>query len=123
MTIRVLLDANLSAKTGQFLEERFGFDVVALITSTQRSLPDHDVVALAKQEQRVIISFDQDFGEIYHFRERGRVGIIVLHLLDQTVESVNRVLERFFIDEGETIDLLHSLVIVEEDRIRVISGE
>src|SRR5512144_2177385 len=43
----------------------------------------------AKREQRVIVTLDQDFGEIYYLRERGRVGVLVLRLRDQTVASVN----------------------------------
>jgi predicted nuclease of predicted toxin-antitoxin system len=119
----LLLDANLSPATRQYLVARFGFDVVALISSPQRAFRDEAVVALAQEQQRVIVTFDRDFGEIYHFRERGKVGIIVLYLEDQTVESVNRRLERFFASESFDIDLDRTLVLLEEDRIRIVRGE
>ena len=70
----------------------------------------------------MIITFDRDSGQIYHFHERGQLGVVVLRLEDQTVESVNAVLDRFFASEAEHIDLDHSLVIIEEDRLRIIGS-
>jgi predicted nuclease of predicted toxin-antitoxin system len=64
---RLLLDANLSPETREHLVARHGLDVVDLITRRQAGLSDADVVALAKAEGRVIVTFDLDFGEIYHF--------------------------------------------------------
>ena len=85
-----LLDANLSPETREYLSRIHGFDVIDLITERKAGLGDAQVVELAKAEQRVIVTFDLDFGEIYHFAERGRIGVIVLRLDDQAVESVNR---------------------------------
>ena len=66
---KFLLDVNLSPQTGAFLRETFAFDVVR---STPPDLPDEEIVARAKREQRVIVTLDQDFGEIYYLRERDR---------------------------------------------------
>ncbi len=120
---KLLLDANLSPETRTYLVETFGLDVTDLITQRQSALTDEQVVALAKQQQRVIVTFDRDFGEIYHLREGGQIGVIVLRLEDQTVESVNGVLGRFFAGEAKTIDVDRSLVILEESRVRIIHSE
>lgn len=117
-----LLDANLSPETRRFLEQRFGLDVMDLLTTGLGHLSDEDVVALAKRERRVIVTLDRDFGEIYYRRERGQIGVTVLRVRDQTVEGINAVLERFFTSEASSIDLDHSLVIVEPDRLRVLRG-
>ena len=114
---KFLLDVNLSPQTGAFLRETFGFDVVR---STPPELPDEAVVALAKREQRVIITLDQDFGEIYYLSERGRIGVLVLRLRDQTIESVNRVLAAFLQTQAHDIDLDTSLVVLEEQQVRVV---
>jgi hypothetical protein len=71
---RFLLDANLSPETAAFLTQTFGYDVASLLTLSRGTIPDKDVVAMAKDEDRVVITLDQDFGEIYHLRERGRIG-------------------------------------------------
>ncbi len=114
---------DLSPETREHLSTQHGLDVVDLITSRQAGLSDAEVVALAKAEGRVIVTFDLDFGEIYHFAERGKIGVIVLRLDDQTVESVNRVLDSFFTSVAGGIDLDRSLVILDGRRTRVISAE
>ncbi|MBU7042136.1 MAG: DUF5615 family PIN-like protein [Theionarchaea archaeon] len=39
-------------------------------------MSDEEVLTLAIEQNRVIITLDLDFGEIFHFHERGRVGIM-----------------------------------------------
>ena len=92
---KFLLDANISRETAEFLRTTVGLDAEAL-PREQLELKDPEIVALAKKQSRVIITFDLDFGELYHFRERGQLGVIILRLEDQTVESVNAALARFF---------------------------
>jgi len=117
---RFLLDANLSPKTAAFLRDRFGFDVVALRDLSPGSPSDPEVVALGRDDNRIIITLDTDFGELYHFRERGTIGVIVLELRDQTIESVNRTLDAFFTAGTADIDLDSSLVIIQPGMIRVV---
>ncbi|MBI2025955.1 MAG: DUF5615 family PIN-like protein, partial [Candidatus Levybacteria bacterium] len=99
---------------------KFNINIIDLITEDKHNLTDAEVVNLAKK--RVIITFDLDFGEIYYFSEKGKVGIIVLRLKDQTVESVNKVLDKFFQEEVEKIAIEKSLVVIDENRIRIVSN-
>jgi len=120
---KFLLNANLSPETAAALRN-LGFDAFCLLEEGLGSVSDEEVVELAKKEGRVIITFDLDFGQLYHFREESKVGIIVLRLKDQTVESVNAVLKRFFEDlKGQEAQLQNGLVIVEEDGYRLYSAE
>lgn len=120
--VKLLLDANLSPKTREHLTEKFNFNVIDLISENKYSLTDEKVIQLAKKEKRIIITFDLDFGEIYYFSEKGKVGIIVLRIQDQTLESVNKVLDKFFRKEARNIDLEKSLVVIDENKIRIIPG-
>lgn len=120
---KFLLDANLSPETREYLATRHGLDVIDLITVRKAALSDAEVVELARIEQRVIVTFDLDFGEIYHFAARGQIGVIILRLDDQTVESVNQVLDAFLTSIAGDIDLDKSLVILDEHRARVVSSE
>src|SRR5680860_707285 len=97
---RLLLDAYLSPRTASFLIEIFAFDSVALISLGLAHLDDFQVIELVKRERRVLITFDLDFGKLFHHYERGQVGIIVLRLEHQSVSSANYALERFFSDPG-----------------------
>ena len=118
--VKFLLDANLSPRTRKHLTEKFSFDIIDLIIENKHGLTDEEVIKFAKKEKRVIITFDLDFGEIYYFSERGKVGIIVLRIMDQTVESVNKVLDKFFQKEAKNIDLEKSLVIIDDTKVRII---
>lgn len=120
---RFLLDANLSPKTRVFLTEQFALDAVDITSLHLGMLPDDEVVALAKREHRVIITFDQDFGEIYYLQGRGTFGTIVLQLADQTVEAVNVLLGHFFTSEAQSIDLDSSLIVLREDHVRIVRSQ
>ncbi len=119
---RFLLDANLSPETAQYLGATLGLDVLDLAGQGLGRLTDGAVVALAQRQQRVIITLDMDFGELYHRRERGRLGVIIHRLRDESIESVNAVLCRFFRGHAAEIDLARSLVVLDEARVRIRSG-
>ena len=119
MTERFVLDAILSPLTREFLTNRFGFDVVDLVSLGIGHLDDLEVVAFAERERRVLITLDLDFGEIFHRHHRSRIGIVLLRLEDTTIESVNRTLVRFFASDISHIDLNQSLVLIEPHRVRV----
>lgn len=120
--LKFLLNANLSPETASFLRG-LNFDVKCLLEENLSTIDDEEVINIAKKEGRVIITFDLDFGQIYHFREEGKVGIIVLRLEDQTVESVNLVLHDFFANfKGQGDKIQKNLIIVEEGRYRFYSA-
>lgn len=80
-------------------------------------------MALAKREDRIIITHDLDFGQIYYFAEQGSVGILVLRLHNQTIEAVNDVLSRFLKSAAlPEHELEHSLIILSETAYRVHRG-
>jgi predicted nuclease of predicted toxin-antitoxin system len=114
-----LLDANLSPETSSFLHEVFRFDVSDLVSRGLGEIGDPAVVALAQAEDRVIITFDLDLGEMFHRGGYGRFGVILLRLDDQTIESVNLHLDRFFRTEAAAIPLGSSLVVLSEERTRI----
>ncbi len=117
---RLLLDANLSPETRRYLVSVLELDVVDLLSLGLGHLSDPEVADLAIQERRVVVTFDLDFGEI--FQQRDQLGAIILRLADQTVESVNRTLERFFQTSAPGMSLERSLIIVREQRVRVVSS-
>ena len=118
--VKLLLDANQSPETRKFLSKKFGFDEVDLISENKTHLSDEQVVSQPKKDKRIIVTFDLDFGEIYYFKEKGRLGVIILRLEDQTVESVIRRLERFFTKEGANLNLKKKLIVLTEDKVRIV---
>ena len=117
--IRFLLDANIPPSTADFLTS-LGYDTKSLLAEKLGPISDEKVVKLGKRQKRMIITHDLDFGEIYHFREEGKIGILILRLKDKTVESVNRILEKFLKSKIiEKRKLEKSLIILNETSFRV----
>lgn len=117
---KFLLDANLSPLTAAFLR-RQGYDTKSITESKQGKLKDPQIVKLAKKEQRTVISFDLDFGEIYHQHASGEIGVIILRLKDQTVESVNPILNKFLTHHRSWLKKHpHSLIVIKAKSIRFI---
>jgi predicted nuclease of predicted toxin-antitoxin system len=52
---RLLLDANLSSETADFLSLTFGFDVSALIAREQSGADDEEVIELAVVEDELAL--------------------------------------------------------------------
>ncbi len=92
--IKFLLDANLSPETAEFLRS-LDYDIKSILEENLGKISDEQVIEVAKKEKRVIITHDLDFGETYHFREEGKIGILVLRLKNQTIEATNKILEEF----------------------------
>ena len=113
---KFLADLNISLKTVLFLQT-LGCDIKRIDKSLSQ---DEDVIQLAKTEKRIILTFDKDFGEIYYFRERGKITVIVLYLEDQTSESMNRTMKALLNDVSEE-KIKHKLTILQQGRLRMIT--
>ncbi len=114
--LKFLLDANLSPKTADFLKSRYNFDVVDLLSLKLGLLSDKEVATFAHKQKRIIITFDLDFGRIYH-HDKLSPGIVILRIEDQTIESVNLILQNFF-DSHNELKLPNNLIIIEDKRVR-----
>lgn len=89
----------------------------------EEGMGDATDTAIAQHAARhhfIIITLDLDFGEMYYFTSGRKVGVIILKLRNQTVESVN---ERLYTLHHVKIlprrSLRHALVIMNEQQIRI----
>lgn len=122
MTLAFLADENISPETADHLTT-LGYSCHSLRRDGPWQLIDREIVRLARQQGRVIITHDLDFGETYYLAEKGQVGMLVLRLRNRTVEVVNNVLQRFLQSGAVTEEQLgKSLVIVSETTYRIYQG-
>lgn len=85
-------------------------------------MSDDEIIAIAKRKNWIIITHDLDYGEIYYLRERGAIGVIMLRLEDQRSPYIVKRLGDFFASKDALKHDLHrSLVIISDDRIRILS--
>lgn len=117
MNIRFLLDECTFIATASFLR-KLGFDVVTVNELGLSGLSDDKIFELAHKENRILLTFDKDFGNIFRFPLGTHPGIIIVRTHPQTVEDTNRLLKKFFgITTPEQYQ--NALVIIDESKIRI----
>ena len=116
---KFLLDANLSPITAEFLRN-LNFDAASILEQKLHYLSDEKVVRKAKREGRIIITFDQDFADLWYFREKGRLGIMRIRTKNQTPEHVNEILKKFFESPKSKVDFSKHLVVIKETGVRIM---
>jgi predicted nuclease of predicted toxin-antitoxin system len=120
--IKFLADETISHQTAKYLRG-LGFDVECI---SERGLSGTDVsniADLAEKEKRIIITFDKDFGEIYYFSPKRKLGVILLRTESQTVETANYYLNAFLKSYKNLKTLYGRLIILTEKRFRTICKE
>lgn len=90
--MRLLADENVPTALVESLR-LLGHDV-ASIRETVPSSSDPDVLALANEQQRVLLTYDTDFGELIFRRQHpASEGVILLRLLQPAQLHRDRVVE------------------------------
>ena len=95
-----------------------GHEVKHLRDEGLQKLPDADILDKARNEDRTVIAFDLDFGDLLAAGGQSGPSVVILRLGDQTPASVNpRLLAALARCEAELA--AGAVVIVEESRYRM----
>ena len=106
--MRFLLDESADYPLASYLRE-WGHDVTAIVRDYPRSMRDRDVLSLANNEQRILITNDADFGELIFRQQLPHSGVIFFRLGEESIPTkarwlsyvldnhVRRLEERYFI--------------------------
>ena len=102
--MRFLLDQNVEARIAAFLAEH-GHDATRIGREYPAGLPDEQVLAIARREQRVLVTNDKDFGELIVRNRLPHAGVILLRFpLDATARQKIAALDRFLVTHGTRLD-------------------
>lgn len=115
--MRFLADAGISPRTVEFLR-RSGHDVAHVRDYGMQRSPDREVIDRAQSEDRVVLTFDLDFGELLALGVRERPSAVILRLMDETPGAVNPRLAAVLAEQSAALDR-GALVLVEDSRYRV----
>jgi predicted nuclease of predicted toxin-antitoxin system len=78
--------------------QALGYDVQAISRDYPHGLADEDVLAIARQEQRILVVSDRDFGELIFQQKLTHAGVIFFRLpgapLQTKIDQLNRVLSK-----------------------------
>jgi predicted nuclease of predicted toxin-antitoxin system len=120
MSVKLLLDQNMRSDTLEFLRS-LGLDATSTRELGMHTATDAEIARWAAENDRIVMTFDSDFGGIRTFPIGSAPGVIRLRIEPQTTEVVHPVLEALF----RTIEhesLRRALTTVTRSKIRIRRG-
>lgn len=113
--MKFLADENVPLRSAELISES-GHDVLHVI-SVQQGISDKEVMKLALKENRILITFDRDFGEeVFKNNVLGCAGVILLRFSpsfpEEAYEIINDVIS------NPEISLSGMFTVIERDYIR-----
>ena len=94
--MKFLFDQSADFRLIPHLRE-LGHDVQAISRNYPHGLPDKDVLAIAREEERILVVADRDFGELIFHQELAHAGVVFFRLpganLQTKIEHLDMVLE------------------------------
>jgi predicted nuclease of predicted toxin-antitoxin system len=115
--MKFLADAGISPKTVAFLNAA-GHDAVHVRQIGLQRASDADIVRRARQEGRVVLTFDLDFGQILALGVADSPSVVIFRLSDETSTSVNWKLEAVITERRAELEQ-GALILVEDGRYRM----
>ncbi|MBI5794004.1 DUF5615 family PIN-like protein [Candidatus Uhrbacteria bacterium] len=117
--MKFLLDENLSRETAEHITF-FGYQVATVFELGLSQKTDQEIVLYATHADYILMTFDLDFVLLYRVFAEETFSVVVFRLRDQTVESVNKAIDRLFASHCLEEEIHQkALVIVDEVSIRV----
>jgi predicted nuclease of predicted toxin-antitoxin system len=115
--MRFLSDVGVSRSTAATLRQ-LGHEVLHLREDGLHRLADDQILELARREERIVLTFDLDFGDLLAAGGDSLPSVIIFRLHDQTPSSVTPKL-LILLAEREQELIAGAIVIVEDRRYRL----
>jgi predicted nuclease of predicted toxin-antitoxin system len=114
--MRFLLDQDVYAATARFLSEQ-GHDVVPVSRIGLSQADDEDLLRVAQEQSRILVTRDRDFGNLVFVKALG-AGVLYLRVLPSTQNAVHNELERVLRTYAEE-ELAAAFVVIKPDGHRI----
>lgn len=115
--MRFLADMGVAHSVVTWLKSH-EYDAVHLKDEGLQRLPDSDILQKAIEENRILLTFDLDFGEIIAHSAGRNASVIVFRLQNTRVNNVIQRLETVLVESQNALER-GAIISVEEDRHRV----
>lgn len=93
-----------------------GFDV-HYILETNGGIADDEVLQIANDEKRILLTQDKDFGEMVFRMQKVHLGIILIRLGFAVSTEKAKLINQVFLDYGER--LLNTFTVIQPNAIRI----
>jgi predicted nuclease of predicted toxin-antitoxin system len=115
--MKFLADMGISPKTVDFLNH-LGHNAIHLHDQGLDRLPDPDILDKARQEERILLTHDLDFGELIAASGATLPSVITFRLRNMHPEQVNRYLTEIIAQHQDALEQ-GSVISINEGQIRV----
>jgi len=115
--MRFLADMGVAQSVVTWLKSHEN-DAVHLKDEGLQRLPDSEILQKAIEENRILLTFDLDFGEIIAHSAERNVSVIVFRLHNTRAQNVMQRLETVLAESQNALER-GAIISVEEDRHRV----
>lgn len=113
--MRLLANENFPIKSILYLRS-MGFDISSIGTDNL-SIQDHAVVTIAIREQRTILTFDRDYGELtFKYNYKPEKGVIYLRLDEYEADEPGKIIEDLINKNEFNFD--NALTVLDKNGIR-----
>ncbi len=115
--MKFLLDMGIPQSTAAFLQSQ-RYNAVHLRDQGLQRLPDDEIIEKARQEERIILTHDLDFGRLIALSQRQLPSVITFRLDNMASYQVNHYLTEA-LTRFETELTAGALVSINEQAIRI----
>ena len=115
--MRFLADMGVSTLTVKWLRSE-GHDAVHLRELGLQRLPDEDILVKAREEGRIVLTMDLDFGYLLAISADPLPSVVLFRLSDERAEFVSRRLASVLTESAEAL-VAGAIVSVSDISIRV----
>ncbi|HEX8598841.1 MAG TPA: DUF5615 family PIN-like protein [Chloroflexia bacterium] len=113
--MKFLLDESADFQLVKYLAD-LGHDVKAIAHDYPQALQDTEVLAIAQQEERILITNDTDFGELIFRRRLSHAGVVLFRLGSESLAAKILWLDHVLAQHVEQLD---QFVVITERGVRV----
>jgi predicted nuclease of predicted toxin-antitoxin system len=114
---RFLIDENIPPAVARFLRNK-GFDVKEVREAGIPGISDAEIMHLARQEERVLLTFDKHFSNILLYPLDSHYGVIRFRIHPPLLSDILRILDQF-LQKFDLTMIRRTLIVLERDGFRV----
>jgi predicted nuclease of predicted toxin-antitoxin system len=112
--MRFLLDQNMRARLVPHLRS-LGHDATRVGRDHPAGLADTQILALARAEERILLTQDKDFVDLVLTRKLPHVGVVLFQLGNSTLAAWVARLETVLAERGDDLSQQRFLVVTPDD--------
>lgn len=113
--MKLLLDESAEYRLADWLISQ-GHSVITIARDYPRALSDQEVLAVARQEKRILITNDRDFGELIFRHGLSHAGVIYFRMGSANIEAKIGRLRALLLSHYDRLD---SFIVVTERSVRI----